>query len=204
MRLSRPVLFHPDFNRRLRSHTESADPSSPEDPGKEGARGLGLVHPYRRWGVSPRPENIGRPEWATWGELCRTAAPSARRFARGIRMSPWLRSCFRAASGPVRRSRTGAWDEADPARGTRIRRTGLACRESDSGLFSSQSLTQRDELWTSGRLFVDGFAVPLRRFRKSHHLIPAGRGAPPEGLQLAATQPASASACCVRSNHRIW
>jgi hypothetical protein len=27
--------------------------------------GLGL-HPYRRWGVSPRPENIGRPIWTTW------------------------------------------------------------------------------------------------------------------------------------------
>jgi hypothetical protein len=24
--------------------------------------GLGLVHPYRRWGITPRPENIGRPE----------------------------------------------------------------------------------------------------------------------------------------------
>jgi hypothetical protein len=33
--------------------------------GEEGARGLGLRHPYRRWGFSPRPENIGRPEWTT-------------------------------------------------------------------------------------------------------------------------------------------
>src|SRR4051794_14729496 len=32
---------------------------------KEGARGLGRLHPYRRWGFSPRPENIGRPEWTT-------------------------------------------------------------------------------------------------------------------------------------------
>src|SRR3982751_1683587 len=53
------VLFHPDSNRRLRNCTESADPSS---LGNEGARGLGLIHPYRRWGLSPRPENIGRPE----------------------------------------------------------------------------------------------------------------------------------------------
>src|SRR3954447_26318327 len=52
------VLFHPDFNRRLRNHTESADPSSRAE---EGARGLGLLRPYRRWGLSPRPENIGRP-----------------------------------------------------------------------------------------------------------------------------------------------
>jgi hypothetical protein len=26
-------------------------------PLQEGARGLGLLHPYRRWGLSPRPEN---------------------------------------------------------------------------------------------------------------------------------------------------
>jgi hypothetical protein len=30
---------------------------------QRGARGLGLSHPYRRWGISPRPENIGHPEW---------------------------------------------------------------------------------------------------------------------------------------------
>jgi hypothetical protein len=29
---------------------------------EEGARGLGLSSLYRRWGLSPRPENIGRPE----------------------------------------------------------------------------------------------------------------------------------------------
>src|ERR1700712_4758569 len=28
---------------------------------EEGARGIGLRHPYRRWGLSPRPEHIGRP-----------------------------------------------------------------------------------------------------------------------------------------------
>src|SRR5450759_2257575 len=30
-------------------------------PREEGARGLGFLHPYRRWGLSPRPENIGYP-----------------------------------------------------------------------------------------------------------------------------------------------
>src|SRR3978361_259083 len=34
------VLFHPDFNRRLRNHTESADPSPPE---KKALAGLGFV-----------------------------------------------------------------------------------------------------------------------------------------------------------------
>jgi hypothetical protein len=35
------VLFHPDYNRRLRNHTESADPSSPAE--KKALAGLGYV-----------------------------------------------------------------------------------------------------------------------------------------------------------------
>jgi hypothetical protein len=61
-----------------------------------------------------------------------------------------------------------------PARAGRIRRAGLGPRESDSGLFSWQKLTPSEELWTSGALPVDGLVVPLRGFRKSHQLIPAG------------------------------
>jgi hypothetical protein len=49
---------------------------------------------------------------------------------------------------------------------------GLAPRESDSGLFS----WPRDQLWTGGALPVDGPAVPLRRFRKSHHLMQVNFG----------------------------
>src|SRR6185436_12765515 len=37
------VLFHPDFNRRLRNHTESADPSAPELPKQKALAGLGYV-----------------------------------------------------------------------------------------------------------------------------------------------------------------
>ena len=37
------ILFHPDFNRRLRNLTASA-----------AFAGRGLYH---RWGISPRPEN---------------------------------------------------------------------------------------------------------------------------------------------------
>jgi hypothetical protein len=33
--------------------------------GKKALAGLGFGYPYRRWGLSPRPENIGRPVWAT-------------------------------------------------------------------------------------------------------------------------------------------
>jgi len=28
---------------------------------KKALAGLGFVYPYRRWGLSPRPENISRP-----------------------------------------------------------------------------------------------------------------------------------------------
>ena len=82
------VLFHPDYNRRLRNHTESADPSSQgtskwKFPGEAGARGLGRRHPYRRWGFSPRPENIGRPEWTTCRELWRITGGPARTLAPG-------------------------------------------------------------------------------------------------------------------------
>src|SRR6266403_758562 len=62
-----------------------------------------------------------------------------------------------------------------PTRCKRTRRTGLAKRESDSVLFSSQSLTRNQQLWTSRALPVDGLTVRLRRFRKSHHLILASR-----------------------------
>src|SRR6202011_3554400 len=58
----------------------------------------------------------------------------------------------------------------------------------------------REELWTSAALPVDGFAVRLRRFRKSHHLIPAG----PLGLHGSAVGSDASnqrvSACCVRIN----
>src|ERR1700757_5025192 len=55
-RVAATVLFHPDFNRRPRICTESADPSP-----LEGRRSRAWAHrPYRRWGLSPHPEKIGR------------------------------------------------------------------------------------------------------------------------------------------------
>ena len=49
------ILFHPDFNRRLRNRTGSADPSPAWTRGK--ALAGSSRNSYRRWGVSPRPEN---------------------------------------------------------------------------------------------------------------------------------------------------
>src|SRR5258706_14919061 len=86
------VLFHPDFNRRLRNRTESAGPSC----GEEGARGLGLRHLYRRWGVPPRPENIYPPGMSGLLELWPMAALPARACAWRIRMSPCRKSQTRS------------------------------------------------------------------------------------------------------------
>lgn len=54
------AFSHPDYDRRLRHWTESADPQSSGDDC--GARGLAAIcmPAYRRWGVPPRPEDPAR------------------------------------------------------------------------------------------------------------------------------------------------
>src|SRR6266566_8434571 len=60
------VLFHPDYNRRLRIHTESADPSSLVSPKRKALAGLGCFtltaggdfHPALRTSAARN----GRPE----------------------------------------------------------------------------------------------------------------------------------------------
>lgn len=47
-----PVLSHPDYDRRLRNYTESADPDI-----CQALAGFGHSARYRRWGITPRPEN---------------------------------------------------------------------------------------------------------------------------------------------------
>jgi len=52
------VLFHPDYHRRLRNCTESADLDG-DAIKRSRAEMLTFftTHHYRRWGLSPRPEN---------------------------------------------------------------------------------------------------------------------------------------------------
>src|SRR5580692_11882077 len=52
-----PVLFHPDCDRRLRIRTESADPA---DWTGRRSRAYAIARHHRRWGLSPRPENVDR------------------------------------------------------------------------------------------------------------------------------------------------
>jgi hypothetical protein len=53
---------------------------------------------------------------------------------------------------------------------------------------SPAKVNAHEELWTISALAVDGLTVPLRRFRKSHHFVPAS---PDPGAQ---DQKASAAA----------
>src|SRR5207342_3761427 len=77
-RLPQTVLFHPDCNRRLRNHTESADPSSREE--KKALAGLGYVtltaggdfHPALRTSAARN----GRPEIKYGQRACPQQAPS--------------------------------------------------------------------------------------------------------------------------------
>ena len=83
---------------------------------EEGARGLGLRHPYRRWGFSPRPENIGRPEWTTFPEYDQTPPREQAPLAWENGMSPCCRNRAAAPYLEVRsRRQTGGADaELDP------------------------------------------------------------------------------------------
>src|SRR6266404_3729187 len=111
------VLFHPDSNRRLRNRTESAGPSC----GEEGARGLGLRHLYRRWGVPPRPENIYPPGMSG---LFGTMANGGR-GSKGLRMGNPHVAMPRE---PDWKRQNGRLRQTNQTRATRIRRTGLARR----------------------------------------------------------------------------
>jgi hypothetical protein len=53
-------LYHPDFNRRLWHFTRSADPEIDKIDIRR-SRALALNCKYRRWGISPRPENAANP-----------------------------------------------------------------------------------------------------------------------------------------------
>ena len=86
MRLPPTVLFHPDFNRRLRSCTNLLTLPFGKilfrKPLREGARGLRPFGPYRRWGLSPRPENYRPPVMGGLSGIMTPAGAAARAFLR--------------------------------------------------------------------------------------------------------------------------
>lgn len=50
-----PFSLHPDYDRRPRNHTGSADLAA---KGAKRSRAMHIARNYRRWGIAPRPENV--------------------------------------------------------------------------------------------------------------------------------------------------
>src|SRR6478752_3740536 len=86
--------------------------------------------------------------------------------------------------------------EANPARRTRCQRIRFR-------FVLLLIIMTREELWTSRALLVDGLRVRLRRFRKSHHLIPAGPGATQRECSRQ-RRVGQARIALRRAYHRIW
>jgi hypothetical protein len=87
-------------------------------------------------------------------------------------------ACRHAESG--RRGRPRAWFRSDwePvlhcfAGKRRAQKLTIGLRLSPIPVCSQINNYDRDQLWTSAALVVDGLGVRLRGFRKSHHFIPA-------------------------------
>src|SRR6266478_9486584 len=76
------VLFHPDFNRRLRIHTESADPFFSGSPEKKALAGLGYVT-LTAGGDSHPALRTSAARLGNLSGLCRTGAVPARTFTMG-------------------------------------------------------------------------------------------------------------------------
>jgi hypothetical protein len=122
------VLFHPDSNRRLRNHTESADPFSQEE--KKALAGLGYFtftaggdfHPALRTSAARLGDLTG-----IW--------PMAGFPASGPAMSGHGESACPHDAKARQREISGAEKLTIGARGARNRACRLASSESDSGLF---------------------------------------------------------------------
>jgi len=162
----------------------------------------------RAWAYPPLPP-VGTftPPWehrppgmSGLRELCRSLAPSASRLAMDKPHVPHDIGVFRTWS----RLRTSI-RLRQPIRRVEV---SLALRNHKARIrfrfVLAQIVNAERELWTSSALPVDGLAVPLRGFRKSHHLI-CGTWATPSWIAI------GGDASCqrilawgMRSKHRIW
>src|SRR3977135_1659868 len=77
-------------------------------PREEGARGLGLLRLYRRWGLSPRPENIGCPVLGNLTGTMTNGRGASKRLPIGIPQGPMppARACGRDPGSAKRRKLT--------------------------------------------------------------------------------------------------
>src|SRR6266566_8163706 len=76
------VLFHPDYNRRLRIHTESADPSSLVSPKRKALAGLGCFTLTAGGDFHPALRTSSRRNDGS-SKLCRVASGPASTFGPG-------------------------------------------------------------------------------------------------------------------------
>ena len=56
-----PFSLHPDYDRRPRDHTGTADLAARHRRSRtvtKRSRAMRIARNYRRWGVAPRPENV--------------------------------------------------------------------------------------------------------------------------------------------------
>jgi len=158
------VLFRPDYNRRPRNHTESADPSSPN--GRRRRSRAWATSPLPPVGIFTPPWEHHRPEWTIYGRIWPNAVMRASSLAWENGMSPCLRDragvprpspedlpdllrnrrrCSRSRSRHM--SAVDAPDMASTRKLTIVafvvrwrgegRSGGLVIGESDSGLFSN-------------------------------------------------------------------
>ena len=84
-------------------------------PEEEGARGLGLLRLYRRWGLSPRPENIGCPVLGNLTGTMTNGRGASKRLPIGnphVPMPP-ARDCGRGPGSAKRRKLTIGTGQSD-------------------------------------------------------------------------------------------
>src|SRR5437879_4685972 len=86
------VLFHPDYNRRLRNHTESADPSSPSEKAKKALAGLGYVTLTAGGDFRPALRTSAARNGRPRDEYDQTPTGGQASLASGIGMSPCPRN----------------------------------------------------------------------------------------------------------------
>jgi len=66
-----PFSLHPDYDRRPRNHTGSADlvvTCGQTTAVAKRSRAMRIARNYRRWGIAPRPENVC-PQFFAGGEF---------------------------------------------------------------------------------------------------------------------------------------
>jgi hypothetical protein len=103
------VLFHPDFNRRLRNRTESADPSSSVSPSQKALADLGYS-PLPPVGTFTPPREH-RPDMDNLPEIMAKGCPAGKDLWHGEPACPMCLSRIRDRPRPakLRQAKVNDW-----------------------------------------------------------------------------------------------